>query len=133
MASKFIGAINKAQSSVNKLMHFIGVITSGSPNGHTASAKGFINGEVRDMRIMSPYGIASCMPDGTPVQVIINDNNNATITGCFDKNKPSVAPGDMIIYDKNGNRIEMTVDGITFYNWDNRSLSFSEIYAIVHP
>lgn len=87
-------------------------ITSIASNGRSANTETYNNSELRELRIVLPYGISSSALDGMVVQVIVNEENeNDTIVGVIDGNRPSVKSGEVIIYSRFGSQIELLQDG----------------------
>ena len=108
---KISQAIKQVQEVTRKIRATaIDIITSISADGKTANTETFNSGELRDLKIMLPYGISSSTVDSTLAQVIINDKS-ASIVGVYDKNRPSVRPGELILYTKFDCQFKMLEDG----------------------
>ena len=99
---------NKERSTPNT---FLGVLSSVSRNGKRANIKTFHSGEFRDLSIMSPYGISSYPMTGVTTQVIVNDNNNNTMVGVNDTNRPEVSYGEVMLYSAGNSTIYIKRDG----------------------
>lgn len=66
--------------------------------------------------VMHPYGLSSAAPDGT-LQVVGKQGEhvgNRMILGHRDKDKPSCAPGETVLYDQFGGMIQLRTQGIEF-------------------
>lgn len=66
--------------------------------------------------VMHPFGVSSSAPDGT-LQVVAKQGEhvgNRIILGHRDKNKPSCAPGEVVLYDANGGKIQLRSAGMEF-------------------
>ena len=110
-ANKLINIIKKSESSFQTILNTFSKISSISGDGKTLNAQNSIDGEIRDIKTLSPYGISSSGVDGIDVQVIVNDNDNNMAVGVFDKNKPPVKPGEIIIYSAGGSSIKLDSSG----------------------
>lgn len=108
--------LTKTVSNINREMRnmyntFVGVISSVSGNGKTINAEVNNSSEMRDMKMMTPYGISSSPVDGVLAQIVINNNQHNSVVGIYDDNKPDVVPGEVIIYNNYGTKITMGTDG----------------------
>lgn len=100
----------ESRTGRSKLQCMIGTISSVLTGGRKVNIKSTTESEVKDVRMMAPYGIASAPYKGMQVQVIYNDGAT-TVVGIFDKNKPKINPGDIVIYNKSGSTISLLADG----------------------
>lgn len=91
--------------------NLIGSVSSMSADGRTANVQTFGDGETRNNRNMTPYGISSSPLRGMQAQVMINDNDNTSVVGVFDKDKPKVLPGETIVYSMGGSTIYLKRNG----------------------
>lgn len=89
----------------------MGVASSIGGDGQVINGQHFSDGEVRDLHVALPYGISSSGVDGIRIQIITNDNQNNTVVGVIDVNRPKVKSGCITIYDKSGSRISLNGDG----------------------
>jgi len=99
-------------NNINNRIHNIACrVTSVDADGKYMNAESYRGGEMREMTIMLPFGISSSAIDGVSVQVSLNSANSGTIVGVNDPNRPKVKPGQLILYDKSGSRIEFRENG----------------------
>lgn len=66
--------------------------------------------------VMHPFGMSSAAPDGT-LQVVGRqgeDKGNRLVLGHRDKNKPSCAKGEAVLYDAFGGKIQLRSAGMEF-------------------
>lgn len=69
-----------------------------SSNTRRANAIAMSGVEYRDMRIITPYGVAYVPSDKSEVQ-IINNNGVQTVVGVYDPNRPTdIQPGEIVLY-----------------------------------
>ena len=88
-----------------------GKVTSTNMGGKLANVETNSGSEIRELTITLPYGMSSSAIDGMVVQVVLNSANDGTVVGIIDSKRPVVSPGQTILYDKSGSRIEMLGDG----------------------
>jgi len=108
---KTASTLKKVAHSINGTVILFGKISSITKDGKTLNIQNLLDGEIRDLSVMSPYGISSSGIDGISSQIIMNDNENNVVVGVYDKSKPTTKPGEIIIYSKFGQKIELKTDG----------------------
>lgn len=94
--SRIIKSVNNAARKI-PILH--GIISSG--NSKQVNIQNNVDSEIRDLKIVAPYGITSCPPDGLFAQMIINDSvtdNNNVCVGVHDPSAPSAETGEIVIY-----------------------------------
>lgn len=105
-------------NSSHKRESYIGPLASTNAGGHNANVNNLHNSQVRDAKTIMPYGISSRAPSGVKAQAIVNGNNDNTVVGVYDKNRPEVDVGEICLYtEKGGNSVYLQKDGtITIKN-----------------
>jgi len=101
---------NLKRNAGSMISSILGTISSVSSGGKSANIESFKDSELRELRIMLPYGISSSALDGMTAQVMINDGHG-TISGIYDTSRPNVKPGEIVIYSKYGAKITLSDDG----------------------
>lgn len=106
--------MSEAKSSIDRSRPAtLDSVTSVGGGGRYANVKTYDDAELRDLRIVLPYGISSSALDNMRVQVILNnDNGDASIVGVHDIDRPAVANGEIIFYNSSGDMIKLTHSGI---------------------
>jgi hypothetical protein len=105
--SKMLSSAKKSVDNVR--ISTLDKISSILAGGRQANAETYTGSELRELRIMLPYGIASSGLDGMNIQVLIN-GKHSSIVGTYDVNRPDTEPGELILYSKSGSKIEMLND-----------------------
>ncbi len=100
----------------------IDIISSIGKGGRTANVQTYNVSELRDIRIMLPYGISSSGLDDMMVQVIIEEKN-ISIVGTYDTDRPDVNPGEIIIYSKFGSSIKLDKNGDIIINNGGKAIA----------
>ena len=109
MASK-IGQIIKTTKDISKRIVIpFGRIASGSNT--KVNIQNAVNGEVRELKVITPYGISSCPINGLFAQMIINDDVNSVCVGTHDPSAPKVNAGEIMLYSSGGAYIKLSADG----------------------
>lgn len=106
----FPSIVRQAENGFRQIFNSIGKVSSVSGDGKLINAQTYQDGEARESRIVLPYGISSSALDGQLTQVIYNDDSTIVV-GIIDKSRPSVAPGEIIIYSKGGAIIKLDKTG----------------------
>ncbi len=110
MSLKTSRMIKTVSNTIKKISILYGKISSG--NSSTVNIQNTINSEIRDLRLITSYGIASCPTDGLFAQMLINDNNNNVCIGVHNPNAPIAQSGEIIIYSSHqGSYIKIDKDG----------------------
>ena len=132
MARKVTRSDEYAMNSRNTVMD---IVSSVSGDGRIVNTITHNKAERRDITVIAPYGIASSAMDGMMVEVINNDITNRSVAiGVNDRNKPSVSPGEVILYSNFGCTISMKSDGnIVLKSNSGKSVTIDEIYDHLHP
>lgn len=107
----FVKEIRDTEYRANKMRQGIAVTSAIGIDGKSINGQESFDGEVRPMKIMLPYGISSTALDGLQMQIMVNDNDNASSVGVFDPNRPYVAPGELRLYSAYGSMISLSADG----------------------
>lgn len=116
-----IGRALSRSGTGSKQDGYVGPIASVDKDGKSMNVNNLSASQLRNLMNMSPYGISSCPTVGMKAQVIVNDYNNNTVVGVYDKDKPKANPGETILYsiggafivlDKYGNIIVRTNEAI---------------------
>jgi len=107
------GATNRNSSMINRIrVACVDIITSISKSNRTINTKTHSNSEIRGSIVMLPYGISSSGVDGIKAQVLMSDDNYTTsVIGVYDTSRPPTEPGEVVIYTKHGQRIQLLKDG----------------------
>lgn len=110
MASPRIGGmLSNINNKVKKLIIPFGRVASG--NSTKLNIQNAVGSEVREVKVISPYGISSCPPSGLFAQMIINDNVNNTCVGVHNPQAPQANAGEIILYSVGGAKIKLGIDG----------------------
>lgn len=107
----WVSSVKSFERGVRKIGMMMGIVSSVSNDGKIINAQSYLDGEVRELKVALPYGISSSAVDGLQVQVIVNDNDACVATGVVDKNRPSVLPGELMLYNKSGASIHLKANG----------------------
>jgi phage gp45-like len=102
--------MKQAQNTLKQVSIAFGRISSG--NSSTVNIQNTADGDIRDLRIITPYGISSCPTTGLFAQMIINDNTNNVCVGVHDPKAPVARAGEIILYSSGGAYIKLGADGI---------------------
>lgn len=109
MASK-IGQMIKSTRDISKRIVIpFGRIASGSNT--KVNVQNTVNGEVRDLKVITPYGVSSCPINGLFAQMIVNDDVNSVCVGTHDPSAPKANAGEIILYSSGGAYIKLGADG----------------------
>lgn len=106
--------IDKALKSVqnnHRQESYAGPIASTSGGGHTASVNNLHNSQVRNAKVVMPYGISSSPFSGMKAQAIVNDNSENVVVGVYDPSRPAVGAGEVCIYSSGGNQVYLSNNG----------------------
>lgn len=102
--------IKHISDSTNRLQKLrpstIDGISSVSDIDNTINTETHIKSELRDVRIVSPYGISSRPVGNIKVQVIRNGGID-TAVGVIDPKKPDAPIGGSVLYDSAGNVVKL--------------------------
>lgn len=110
MALKTAKMIKQAQNTIKQVTLAFGKISSGTNSA--VNIQNTVDGDIRDLRIITPFGISSCSPTGLFAQMIVNDNINNVCIGVHDPKAPIAKSGEIIIYNGAGNAyIKLGADG----------------------
>lgn len=90
---------------------YAGPLISTGNNGRSANVNNLYNSQVRDAQMMMPFGISSRPYSGVRAQAIINSNNDSSVVGVYDKNRPDVEVGEICIYSDGENMVYLKKDG----------------------
>jgi len=82
-----------------------------SSNNTTVNIQNTIDGEIRDLKVVAPYGIASCPVDGLFAQMIINGNDNNVCVGVNNQAAPPTKSGETVLYSSGGATVKLGIDG----------------------
>lgn len=121
MASRIGKMMSQANNSLKRLVVPFGRVASGS--GTMINVQNTVDSEVRELMVVSPYGVSSCPPSGLFAQMIVNGDTNNTCVGVHNPNAPQVKSGEVILYSSGDAYIKLDSDGvITIHgsriNWD---------------
>ena len=109
MASKIAAMIKEAQETNRRSVIQYGKISSGDSDA--ANIQNVVDGDVRDAKMVTPFGISSNPPSGLYAQMMEN-NGKYVCVGTHDPSAPKADKGEVIIY--NGNHsayIKLCADG----------------------
>lgn len=124
--SKFVS--NASRGMASSISSLLARVSAASSTGKTLNVESYGGSELRELKVMLPYGVSSSVPDDVLVQVIINGVSN-TVVGCHDSDRPSAKPGEVIIYSKSGASIKLDINGgITLVTKSGHSVSVDDIY-----
>lgn len=103
--------IATAKSKAQKLRQTVSTTSSMSDDLLHSHGQDYLDGEIRDNMIMTPYGVSSTTMAGLPMQTIVNDNDNTVSVGVFDPNRPKVGGGEVCLYSAAGTHVYLKIDG----------------------
>lgn len=101
--------IGQANNAIKRLVIPFGRVASGTST--KLNIQNTANGEVREVKVVAPYGVSSCPPSGLFAQMIINDDVNNTCVGVHNPKAPEAKPGEIVLYSSGGAYIKLGVDG----------------------
>ena len=101
--------LSQANNVIKRFVIPFGRVASGTST--KLNIQNTANGEVREVKVVAPYGISSCPPSGLFAQMIINDDVNNTCVGVHNPKAPDAKPGEVIIYSSGGAYIKLGADG----------------------
>lgn len=101
--------LSKANNAIKRFVIPFGRVASGTST--KLNIQNTANGEVREVKVIAPYGVSSCPPSGLFAQMVINDDVNNTCVGVHNPKAPEAKPGEVIIYSSGGAYIKLDVDG----------------------
>lgn len=99
MAAKWHKIVKQAQNTINILAMTFGVISS-SKSRNYVNIQNVIDNEIRDVKVVGPFGIVSRPPTGLFAQMILNGSDNNSCVGVHDPNAPEVSDGEIIVYNR---------------------------------
>ena len=109
MASKIAAMIKEAQETNRRSVIQYGKVSSGDNNSTTIQH--VVGGDVRDAKMITPFGISSNPPSGLYAQMMDN-NGKYVCVGTHDPAAPKVNKGEVVIYNGNHNAyIKLCADG----------------------
>lgn len=96
--------------------------SSGCSNGgKTSNTITYSGAELRDLKVMFPYGYVAGLPTDVVCQTMMNGGTNGSIVGMFDEDRPDVEPREVILYS----------DGVTFKLSPDGSISIECLNATI--
>lgn len=101
--------ISQANNAIKRLVIPFGRVASGTST--KLNIQNTANGEVREVKVVAPYGVSSCPPSGLFAQMIINDDVNNTCVGVHNPKAPEAKPGEIVLYSSGGAYIKLGADG----------------------
>lgn len=110
MASRIGKMMNQASNTLKQLVVPFGKVASGTST--KLNIQNTVGCEVRDVKVIAPYGISSCPKSGLFAQMIINDDANNTCVGVHNPSAPVAQPGEIILYSSGGAYIKLGADGV---------------------
>lgn len=107
--------IKHISDSTNRLQKLrpntIDGISSVSDTENTVNTETYMKSELRDVQIISPYGISS-RPMGNIKAQVIRNGGIDTVVGVIDPKKPNIPIGGSVLYDSAGNMVKLDNDQI---------------------
>lgn len=101
--------LSQANNAIKRFVIPFGRVASGTST--KLNIQNTANGEVREVKVVAPYGVSSCPPSGLFAQMIINDDVNNTCVGVHNPKAPEAKPGEVVIYSSGGAYIKLGADG----------------------
>jgi phage gp45-like len=121
-------AMNATSNAQDKLRpSTLDKVTVVGADGRT-STETYSGTELRELRVVLPYGISSSALDGMMVQVVINDNGG-TVVGVVDPDRPHTDQGETVVYSRYGATISLRSDGdIVMKTSNGNTISINDLY-----
>lgn len=101
--------LGQANNVIKRFVIPFGRVASGTST--KLNIQNTANGEVREVKVVAPYGVSSCPPSGLFAQMIINDDVNNTCVGVHNPKAPEAKPGEIVLYSSGGAYIKLGADG----------------------
>ena len=101
--------LSQTNNTIKRLVIPFGRVASGTNT--KLNIQNTANGEVREVKVVAPYGVSSCPPSGLFAQMIINDDINNTCVGVHDPKAPTAKSGEIVLYSSGGAYIKLGADG----------------------
>lgn len=101
--------LSQANNAIKRFVIPFGRVASGTST--KLNIQNTANGEVREVKVIAPYGVSSCPPSGLFAQMIINDDVNNTCVGVHNPKAPEAKPGEIVLYSSGGAYIKLGADG----------------------
>lgn len=106
--------LSQASNAIKRFVIPFGRVASGTST--KLNIQNTANGEVREVKVVAPYGVSSCPPSGLFAQMIINDDVNNTCVGVHNPKAPEAKPGEIVLYSSGGAYIKLGADGSVTIN-----------------
>jgi hypothetical protein len=110
--------MKKVYDAIRKMPYAIkGVISVNHPKGNSVSVESA--NEIREIPLISPWGIKGHPPPGTRVQVLLNwaKGEEATAAGVISNEGPEVQPGECALWHSEGMVLVFKNDGTVYLYW----------------
>lgn len=101
--------LSQANNAIKRFVIPFGRVASGTST--KLNIQNTANGEVREVKVVAPYGVSYCPPSGMFAQMVINDDVNNTCVGVHNPDAPKAKPGEIILYSSGGAYIKLGADG----------------------
>lgn len=115
----------QSAGSSHRQENYIGPLASTSSGGHNANVNNLYNSQVRNAKMMMPYGVSSCPPSGIKAQAIVNNNNDNVVVGVYDPSRPMVNTGDICLYSSGGCAVHLSSLGEVSINNGSASIKMN--------
>lgn len=110
MGSMLGRAMSQTSNQIKKMVVNFGRIASG--NHLQVNIQNTVDGEIRGLKTIAPYGISSCPLSGMFAQMMINGDTNSVFLGVHNPKAPIAKPGEIILYSSGGAFIKLGSDGV---------------------
>lgn len=98
--------MSQASNSLKKIVIQFGRIASGTNS--LVNVQNTVDGEIRGLKMIAPYGISSCPTTGLFAQMIVNGDTNNVCVGVHNPKAPAAAPGEIVLYSSGSAHIKLS-------------------------
>jgi hypothetical protein len=120
--------MRKVYDAIRKMPYAIkGVISVNHPSSHSVSVESA--NEIRQIPLISPWGLKGNPPPGTRVQVLLNwaKGEEATVAGVVTDEGPVIEPGECAMWHEQGMVLILKNDGTVHLYWNHGEADQREV------